>query len=129
MKLPTTRAFRGCLLGLGLTVMISKPVLVSAQSTSEDTERKVITNEDFRKVLVAHIWTWERSGAGPSELKFLADGTARHTNFVLKYQIKNLHEVEIGTSKGKAKLTFDPTYKTWEGIDFDGGRPIHGKRK
>lgn len=117
------------LLCLSALIAFATPLILAAPSNLAAADEKILTTDDFRKLLVAHTWTWERAEAGPGEFKFLADGTLRHPNFVTRYKIKSLREVVIGTAKSKATMTFDPTYRTWDGLDFDGMRPVHGRRK
>jgi hypothetical protein len=129
MITPPHPLFRYCGLAALLAVASVSPAAVLAQTAPVAAERKVITPDDFRRVLTSNLWTWERANNGPAELRFSLDGTARHPNFVLKYRIKNLREVEIGSSKGKATLTFAEDYMSYEGRDFVKQRPIHGRRK
>jgi hypothetical protein len=107
---------------------------------------KVSTTSDFRQLLLATKWSWRNVSANvpDRECVFMADGTFRHPHFVAKFTIKDINTVELtklndsGTgTKGSGKdskdakkpkgaetaiLTFDPTYMSFEAIDFDKAR-------
>lgn len=91
--------------------------------------KRVGTTDQFRQLLLATKWTWRNVVAKvpDRECVFMEDGTFRHPNFVAKFVIKDMHVVELRRKGGKATLTFDPTYTTFEAIDFD-NRRITGRR-
>lgn len=102
---------------------------------------KVSTTSDFRQLLLATKWSWRNVSAGvpDRECVFMPDGTFRHPNFVAKFTIKDINTVELTKVpnpkdakkiKGAetAILTFDPTYMSFEALDFDKARRITGKR-
>jgi hypothetical protein len=85
------------------------------------------TTEDFRQLLIATKWTWRNEGFPDQECVFMGDGTFRHPHFVAKYTIRDLQVVELARKDGKAVLTFDPTYTTFEAIDFEKHRITGGR--
>lgn len=90
---------------------------------------RVGTTDQFRQLLLATKWTWRNVVAKvpDRECVFMDDGTFRHPNFVARFLIKDMHVVELRRKGGKATLTFDPTYTTFEAVDFD-NRRITGRR-
>ena len=90
----------------------------------------VRTTADFRELLLASEWMWVNVRANVPERAcvFAKDGTFRHPNFVAKYEIKDIRTVELTKKGGRAILNFDPTYTTFDAIDFDQKR-ITGHRK
>lgn len=104
------------------------PLLVCAEAPPK-VPKKIGTTTDFRQLLLATKWSWRNVSAGvpDRECVFMADGTFRHPHFVAKFTIKDINVVELTRKGGKAVLTFDPTYTSFEAIDFDDHR-ITGRR-
>jgi hypothetical protein len=91
---------------------------------------RVGTTAAFRQLLLATHWSWRNVSAGvpDRDCVFMADGTFRHPHFVAKFTIKDINVVELTRKGGKAVMTFDPTYQSFEAIDFQQKR-ITGKRQ
>lgn len=79
--------------------------------------------------LIGTKWTWRNVSAGvpDRECIFMADGTFRHPHFVAKFTVQDPHVVVLTKKGGKAMLTFDADFKTFEAVDFD-NRRITGSR-
>lgn len=109
--------------------IVLAPVLVFSKNPPE-VPKRVGTTADFRQLLLACKWSWRNVQAGvpDRECVFMDDGTFRHPNFVAKFAIKDIHLVELRRKGGKAILTFDANYQSFEAIDFD-GRRITGHRR
>lgn len=90
---------------------------------------RIGTAADFRELLLNTKWSWRNVSAGvpDRECVFMKDGTFRHPHFVAKFTIKDIDVVQLTRKGGKATLTFDPTYTSFEAIDFNNQR-ITGKR-
>jgi hypothetical protein len=103
--------------------------MLPAGIAGEPAVRPVVTEADFRELLLHTKWTWRNVQAGvpDRECIFMADGTFRHPNFVAKFAIKDLHVVQLNRKDGKAVLTFDKNYTSFEAVDFNNKR-ITGKR-
>jgi len=103
------------------------PLLVS--SKQPEIPSRVSTTEHFRQLLLATKWSWRNVQAGvpDRECVFMEDGTFRHPNFVAKFKIKDMHVVELTRKGGKAVLTFNEGYTSFEAIDFNQKR-ITGSR-
>lgn len=91
--------------------------------------KRIGTTADFRQLLLATKWSWRNVVAGvpDRECVFMSDGTFRHPNFVAKFVIKDINIVELTRKGGKAVMTFDKDYQSFEAIDFQNKR-ITGKR-
>jgi hypothetical protein len=87
------------------------------------------TKADFLQLLLDTKWSWRNVSAGvpDRECVFMKDGTFRHPHFVAKFKIIDINKVELIRKGGKAELTFDPSYLSFEAIDFDKHR-ITGQR-
>lgn len=109
-----------CLLPLALRAELPPPAVPDHVSTTED----------FRQLLLATKWMWRNVSAGvpDRECVFMPDGSFRHPHFVAKFTIKDINVVELHRKDGDAILTFDPTYTTFEALDFDKKRRITGSR-
>ena len=112
---------------LSFLVLLVAPLLVSAKLP--EIPSRVGTTEQFRQLLLATKWSWRNVQAGvpDRECVFMEDGTFRHPNFVAKFKIKDLHVVELTRKGGKAVLTFNESYTSFEAIDFNQKR-ITGSR-
>lgn len=91
--------------------------------------QRIGTTADFKQLLLATKWSWRNVVAGvpDRECVFMPDGTFRHPNFVAKFTIKDINVVELTRKGGKAVMTFDKNYTSFEAIDFQNKR-ITGKR-
>ena len=92
--------------------------------------KKISLTEDFRQLLLSTKWTWSNVSANvpDRECVFMPDGTFRHPNFTAKFTIKDMNVVELNLKGGgKAVMTFDSAYMTFEALDFDRKR-ITGHR-
>lgn len=92
--------------------------------------KRIGTTENFRQLLLGTKWSWHNATANvpDRECVFMPDGTFRHPHFVADFTIKDINIVELHRKGGgQAKLTFDPTYTSFEAIDFENHR-ITGKR-
>jgi hypothetical protein len=91
--------------------------------------KKIVTTTDFRQLLLATKWSWRNVSAGvpDRECIFMADGTFRHPHFVAQFKIMDINTVELHKKGGKAVLTFDKFYTSFEAIDFEKHR-ITGRR-
>jgi hypothetical protein len=85
------------------------------------------STEDLRTALVSYLWTWERSGIAPEAIRFLNDNTFKPFK-ATTFLITSPRVVELRMGKRKAILKFNADLTTYNGIDFDGVRPIHGHR-
>ncbi|MFO1486010.1 MAG: hypothetical protein U1F71_21795 [Verrucomicrobiaceae bacterium] len=87
------------------------------------------TTMSVREFLIGTKWTWRNVSAGvpDRECIFMADGTFRHPHFVAKFTVQDPHVVVLTKKGGKAMLTFDADFKTFEAVDFD-NRRITGSR-
>ena len=103
-----------------LALVLFSPLLVSADRASEVPSR-IGTTEQFRQLLLATKWSWRNvsSGVPDRECVFMDDGTFRHPHFVSKFKIKDIHVVELTRKGGKAVLTFNDSYTSFEAIDFN----------
>ncbi len=112
-----------------LVFILLSPLLVCAGNPPEVPGR-VGTTADFRQLLLATKWMWKnvRAGVPDRECVFMDDDTFRHPNFVAKFKIKDIHVVELIRKGGKAVLTFNASYTSFEAIDFNDQR-ITGSRK
>ncbi len=93
---------------------------------------RILTEDDFRAFLTGTTWQWNGPGLNhPYTLSFYADGTARNSGgWVAKFVIKNTTEIELQMDRvHTAKMTFDPTYTHYDGIDFNKKRPLQGRRE
>jgi hypothetical protein len=86
------------------------------------------TVEDFRKFLIDHNWTWERAGVAPAPILFKTDGSMEAPSFKATILIRSPRVVELLLKGRKATLKFNSDLTGYEGTDFDGVRPIHGRR-
>lgn len=79
------------------------------------------TTMALRTFLIGTKWSWRNVSAGvpDRECLFMADGTFRHPHFVAKFTVKDPHTVVLTRKGGKAVLTFDADFKTFEAIDFN----------
>lgn len=79
------------------------------------------TTMDVRAFLINTKWTWRnvKAGVPDRECIFMADGTFRHPNFVAKFTVKDPHTVVLTRKGGKAVLTFDADFQTFEALDFN----------
>lgn len=79
------------------------------------------TTMDVRAFLINTKWTWRnvRAGVPDRECVFMADGTFRHPNFLAKFTVKDPHTVVLTRKGGKAVLTFDADFQTFEALDFN----------
>ncbi len=92
---------------------------------------KISTTADFRQLLLATKWSWRNVSAGvpDRECVFMPDNTFRHPNFTARFTIKDINVVELNRKGGeKAVMIFDPTYQSFEVLDFDKKRRITGQR-
>lgn len=103
-----------------LAIALLSPLLVSADRTPEVPSR-IGTTEHFRLLLLATKWSWRNVSAGvpDRECVFMDDGTFRHPHFVANFKIKDIHVVELTRKGGKAVLTFNASYTSFEAIDFN----------
>jgi hypothetical protein len=92
-------------------------------------QQRILTAEGLRTFLINTTWSWHRPYGPEEELQFFEDGTARHTSFIAKFQVKSSREVELRIGKARAKLTFDEDCSRFDGMDFNSRGPIRGKRK
>ncbi len=92
---------------------------------------RILTEDDFRAFLTGTTWQWRGPGLNkPYTLTFYADGTARNSGgWTAKSVVKNIAEIQLQMGKDIAKMTFDPTYTHFDGIDFDKKRPLQGQRE
>lgn len=113
-----------------LLLGISLPIVAAETPPAKSIPNKVGTSADFRQLLLATKWSWKNVSAGvpDRECVFMDDGTFRHPHFVAKFIIKSITEVELHKKGGKAVLTFDSNYKSFEAIDFNKQR-ITGSRR
>ena len=110
-----------------LTLMVSAGAQSPAQAATL-TPKKIITVEDFRKLLLGSRWTWERAGSPTAEMKFDAQGRMIHDRFITKYTIENTRVVTLRSdADAKVRMQFSEDHTTWEGVDFDGKRPVKGR--
>ena len=79
------------------------------------------TTMDVRAFLIGTKWSWRNVSAGvpDRECIFMADGTFRHPHFVAKFTVKDPHTVVLTKKGGKAVLTFDADYQSFEALDFN----------
>lgn len=98
-----------------------------AQTPAPPAARKVLTQADFKKVLCATPWTWERSGAKPQTITFAPNGNATNNHWVAKYTLLNLHEVSLRLGNKRARLIFAPDHESFAGIDFNEATKVAGK--
>lgn len=112
-----------------LALLFSATPVLRAEAPSS-VPKKIGTTAAFRELLLATKWSWRNVSAGvpDRECVFMADGTFRHPHFVANFTIKDINVVQLTKKKGgKAVLTFDKTYMSFEAIDFD-NRRITGRR-
>lgn len=126
---PTTNPLMKTLLSLALILLL--PSMLRAELPPPKVPAKVSTTEDFRQLLLATKWSWRNVSAGvpDRECVFMPDGTFRHPHFTARFTIKDIHVVELNRKDGKAVLTFDPTYMSFEALDFEKARRITGQRR
>ncbi|MDZ4405681.1 hypothetical protein [Prosthecobacter sp.] len=100
-----------------------------AAKTPPAAPKKGGTTVDVRAFLIGTKWSWRNVSAGvpDRECIFMDDGTFRHPHFVAKFTVKDPHVVVLTKKGGKAVLTFDTDFKTFEAIDFNNVR-ITGSR-
>jgi hypothetical protein len=113
---------------LAVVMLCFLPLALSAEPPTA-VPKRVGTTADFKQLLLATKWTWRNVSAGvpDRECVFMPDGTFRHPHFVAKFAIKDINVVELTRKSGKAVLTFDKNYMSFEAIDFENKR-ITGKR-
>ncbi len=89
----------------------------------------IVTNIDFRNYLVATgKWTWEIGKHRDQTIKFKPDGTALHTELIMKYSIDSIGVVTVRHPNGhSAKVTFSKDFKSYEGA-WDKTVPLAGTR-
>jgi hypothetical protein len=87
------------------------------------------TTMDVRAFLIGTKWSWRNVSAGvpDRECIFMADGTFRHPHFVAKFTVKDPHTVVLTKKGGKAVLTFDADYQSFEALDFNQVRITGGR--
>ncbi len=87
------------------------------------------TTMDVRTFLIGTKWSWRNVSAGvpDRECIFMADGTFRHPHFVAKFTVKDPHTVVLTKKGGKAVLTFDADYQSFEALDFNQVRITGGR--
>lgn len=117
-------------LGLAPMCLYAQPTPVPPR-TSTALPKKVTTTWEFRQLLLATKWSWRNVSAKvpDRECVFMDDGTFRHPNFVARFTIRDVGVVELAIKGGKtAVMKFDPTFTTFEALDFGSSRRISGKR-
>jgi len=114
--------------GITERAQISTPPPRPADIAPRQVSKQSETTEEFRKVLLAYTWTWERRGVYGGLLKFNSDGTAKHQCFVAKFEIKSPREVLLRLGDRAAVLKFTYDASGYIGTDFDGSRFISGRR-
>ncbi|MFD0895960.1 hypothetical protein ACFQ5Q_20225 [Luteolibacter ambystomatis] len=107
--------------------------LEKLQSTTGPTEGKtgVDATTAFRAAIAESTWQWERAGRPASRITFHANGTFTNPNWKgdFRWRISGERTLTLeGDTTGTTKMTFDPSFSTFEGPDFKTGDPIKGRR-
>lgn len=113
-----------------MTVLALAVLTFTAALQAKDPPKRIGTTANFRELLLNTKWTWHNASANvpDRECVFMDDGTFRHPHFVADFVIKDINVVELHKKGGgQAKITFDPSYMTFEAIDFENHR-ITGRR-
>ena len=88
---------------------------------------KILTHDDFKQILCAHPWTWERPNEKQQVISFASNRNATNNTWVARYTIKSLTEVTLQMKQKTARLKFSDDYATFSGIDFNKATPVSGK--
>ena len=104
---------------------------VSAQDTAAKPATnppapKILTHDDFKRLLCSQTWTWERPNEKPEVVSFAPNGNATNNTWVARYSIKSPTEVILQIKDKTARLKFSDDYATFTGIDFNKATPVSG---
>lgn len=100
------------------------PVL-PAQVVDSSFGKHVNTLDDLQKNITAYPYTWEIAD-GKTTVKFNADGTGKQAFFSFTWRALDPLQIEVNNGTAKTTFKFNANYTAYDGVDFDGSRPIHG---
>jgi hypothetical protein len=89
--------------------------------------------EEFQKILVTHVWSWEPDGKQDGTVRFEADGSAKHSRvWSARWKLVGPRDVLLSDAKNPkstSSLHFDEAGERYEGIGFSKRAIIRGSRK